>query len=58
MGKIEAMMIQPSGSLDEDYMLSASIAYVFGSRDSRPAPAPVARPETYSCSTTCQTPGQ
>ena len=45
MGKIEAMMIQPSGSLDEDYMLSASIAYVFGSRDSRPAPAPVARPE-------------
>ncbi len=40
MDKIEAMMVQPGGSLDEDYIIGASIAYVFGSRNARPAPAP------------------
>ncbi len=40
MGKIEAMMVQPGGSLDEDYIIGASIAYVFGSRNASPAPAP------------------
>jgi OOP family OmpA-OmpF porin len=43
MGKFEAMMVQPGGSLDEDYLLSLSIGYVFGSRNGRPAPAPMAR---------------
>ncbi len=44
MGKFEAMMVNPGGSLDEDFLLGASIAYVFGSRNERPAPAPAARP--------------
>lgn len=44
MGKFEAMMVNPGGSLDEDYILGASIAYVFGSRNERPTPAPAARP--------------
>lgn len=44
MGKFEAMMVNPGGSLDEDYILGVSIAYVFGSRNERPTPAPAARP--------------
>jgi len=40
MGKIEAMMVQPGGSLVEDYIIGASIAYVFGSHGASPAPAP------------------
>ena len=44
MGKIEAMFVQPSGTLDQDFIIDASIGYVFGSRNERPAPAAVARP--------------
>ena len=45
MGKIEAMLVQPGGSLDKDFIIGASIGYVFGSRNSSPAaprPTPVA----------------
>ena len=37
------MMVNQGGSLDEDYLLSLSVGYVFGSRNTSPAPAPVAR---------------
>jgi OmpA-OmpF porin, OOP family len=46
MGKIEAMLVQPGGSLDKDFIIGASIAYVFGSRNERPAARPSPAPIT------------
>ncbi len=46
MGKIEAMLVQPGGSLDKDFIIGASIAYVFGSRSSAPAARPTPSPTT------------
>ncbi len=39
MGKVEAMMIEPTGSVDNDLALSASIGYALGRRASRATPS-------------------
>lgn len=43
MGKLEAMLVQPGGSLDKDFIIGASIGYVFGT-PARSAAAPMPAP--------------